>query len=269
MTLRERIDHNATEFSKSEAQLAAYLLDHLEEAPLLSGAELATQQGISPSSVTRFAQTLGFEGYPDLRRELRRALREQQAPSVPALREGVFAAYWQRERQNLEQLSRTSDTLLESVCDALAGARRVWVLGSRSTAGHALLTQELLLSVRPNVTLLGQSAVYSPELLLETSPNDAALVFSTRRYAQSTTQLATALHSRGLKLLLVTDNGQSPLLPLAHVVVRVPTQAVNQYGASGLMSSLAHLLLIGTAQRSDPSRRAEFEGLLEEFDVFE
>lgn len=269
MTLRERIDHNASEFSKSDTQLAAYLLDHLEEAPLLSGAELATQQGISPSSVTRFAQRLGFEGYPDLRRELRRALREQQAPSVPALREGVFAAYWQRERQNLEELSRTSDALLESMCETLSSAKRVWVLGSRSTAGHALLTQELLLSVRPNVTLLKQSAVYSPELLLEASADDAVLVFSTRRYARSSTKLATALHARAVKLLLVTDNGQSPLLPLANLVVRVPTQAVDQYGASGLMSSLAHLLVIGTAQRSDPSRRAELEGVLEEFDVFE
>ena len=269
MTLRERIDHNATEFSPSDAQLASYLLAHLEEAPLLSGAELATQQRISPSSVTRFAQRLGFEGYPDLRRELRRALREQQAPSVPTIREGVFASYWQRERQNLEELSRTSDALLEQACELLSSARRVWVLGSRSTAGHALFTQELLLSVREGVTLLEQGAVYSPEILLEASPDDALLVFSTRRYARSSTQLATALRERGAKLLLVTDNGQSPLLPLASLVVRVPTQAVDQYGASGLMSSLAHLLVIGTAQRCDLSRRAAFEAVLEEFDVFE
>ena len=106
-------------------------------------------------------------------------------------------------------------------------------------------------------------------MLLEASSDNATLVFSTRRYARSSTQLATALHARGVKLLLVTDNGQSPLLPLASLVVRVPTQAVDQCGASGLISSLAHLLVIGTAQRSDPSRRAAFEAVLEEFDVFE
>ncbi len=269
MNLRERIDHNTADFSPSDAQVAAYLLAHLEEAPLLTGAELATQLEISASSITRFAQRLGFEGYPDLRRELRRERREQQAPSVPDTREGVYAAYWQREKQNLEDLSRTSDALLDLVCDKLATARRVWTLGSRSNRGHAVLTQELLSGVRPDVRLLDPSALFSPEILLEVGSDDAALIFATSRYARSSTRLATALHARGAAVLLVTDNGGSPLVPLASHVLRVPTQAVHQYGASGLMSSLAHLLVIGTAQRSDGSRRQEMEGVFEEFDVFE
>ena len=127
MTLRERIDHNTSEFSPSDNQIATHFLANLEATLLLSGAELATQLETSPSSITRFAQRLGFEGYPDLRRALRRELREQQAPSVPTTKEGVFAAYWQREKQNLEELSRTSDILLERVCDVLATAKRVWI----------------------------------------------------------------------------------------------------------------------------------------------
>jgi DNA-binding MurR/RpiR family transcriptional regulator len=269
MKLRERIDHNTADFSPSDTQIAAYLLEHLEEAMLLTGAELAAHLEISASSVTRFAQRLGFEGYPDLRRELRRERRERQAPSVPDIREGVFAAYWQREQQNLEELSRTSDGLLDRSCEALSTARRVWILGSRSNRGHAILTHELLSGVRPDVHLLETNAVFSPEALLEATPEDAALVFTTGRYARSSTRLATALHDAGAALLLVTDHGASPLLPLATFVLRVPTQAIDQYGASGLMSSLAHLLVIGTAQRSDPARRQRLEAMLEDFDVFE
>lgn len=269
MTLRERIDHNTADFSPSDNQIATHFLANLEATLLLSGAELATQLETSPSSITRFAQRLGFEGYPDLRRALRRELREQQAPSVPAAKEGVFAAYWQREKQNLEELSRTSDSLLERVCEVLATAKRVWILGSRSNKGHAVLTQELLSSVRSEVLLLEPSTMFSPEVLLDASFEDTVLVFSTRRYARSSTQIATTLKTRGASILLVTDNGASPLLPLASHILRVPTQAIDQYGASGLMSSLAHLLVIGTAQRCDTSRREHLEGLLEELTVFE
>jgi DNA-binding MurR/RpiR family transcriptional regulator len=269
MNLRERIDHNIADFSPFDTQIATYLLAHLEEAPLLTGAELATQLETSASSITRFAQRLGFEGYPDLRRELRRQWREQQAPNVPETKEGVFAAYWTREKQNLEELSRTSETLLEHFCDNLAHATRIWILGSRSNAGHAILTHELLSGVRANVHLLEPKTIISPEILLETNQHDTILIFSTRRYARATTQLAMTLKNRGAKLLLITDNGNSPLVPHATHVIRVPSQAINQYGASGLMSSLAHLLIIGTAQRTDPTRRQELEALLEEFDVFE
>jgi DNA-binding MurR/RpiR family transcriptional regulator len=269
MNLRERIDHNTTEFSPSDTQIANYLLANLEQAPLLTGAELATQLEISASSITRFAQRLGFEGYPDLRRELRRELREQQAPSVPESKEGLFAAYWTREKQNLEELSRTSESLLEACCENLATAKRIWILGSRSNHGHAVLTQQLLAGVRTNVQLLEPNATINPETLLETNPEDTLLVFATRRYARATTQIATTLKARGAKLILITDNGNSPLVPHANQIIRVPSQAIQQYGATGLISSLAHLLVIGTAQRSNPTRRQELETLLEQFDVFE
>ncbi len=269
MNLRERIDHNIADFSPSDTQIAAYLLAHLEDVPLLTGAELAAQLETSASSITRFAQRLGFEGYPDLRRELRRQWREQQAPGVPETKEGVFAAYWTREKQNLEELSRTSTDLLEQVCEALASAKSIWILGSRSNFGHAVLTHELLAGVRPNVRLLESKAIISPETLLEVSAEDIVLIFATRRYASATTQIALTLKSQGAKLILITDNGDSPLVPHATQIIRVPTQAINQYGATGLISSLAHLLVIGTAQRTDPTRRKQLEQLLEEFDVFE
>ncbi len=269
MNLRERIDHNTADFSPSDTQIAGYLLANLDQAPLLTGAELAAQLELSASSITRFAQRLGFEGYPDLRRDLRRALREQQAPSVPESKEGLFAEYWTREKQNLEELSRTSDNLLEAVCETLASAKQIWILGSRSNFGHAVLTHQLLSGVRNGVHLLEPNAIISPEALLETSPQDVLLIFATRRYARATTQIATTLKSRGAKLILITDNGNSPLVPHANHVIRVPSQAIQQYGATGLISSLAHLLIIGTAQRTDPTRRQELEALLEDFDVFE
>ncbi len=269
MNLRERIDHNISEFSPSDTQIATYLLAHLEEAPLLTGTELAIQLELSASSITRFAQRLGFEGYPDLRRAMRRDLREQQAPSVPDSKEGLFATYWTREKQNLEELSRISDDLLENFCETLATTEQIWILGSRSNYGHAVLTHELLSGVRNGVHLLESKSTISPEILLETKPNDTLLVFATRRYAQATTQIATALKSRGAKILLITDNGNSPLVPHATQIIRVPSQAINQYGATGLISSLAHLLVIGTAQRTEPSRRQQLEQLLEEFNVFE
>ena len=60
--ISERFD----EFSRSQKDVARYIVDHLDEAAFLTAEELARRAGTSSSTVVRFSQALGFEGYPEL-----------------------------------------------------------------------------------------------------------------------------------------------------------------------------------------------------------
>ncbi len=53
-------------FSKSRKAIARYLIDHFSEAPFLSAQELAHRTNTTNSTVVRFAQYLGFSGYPEM-----------------------------------------------------------------------------------------------------------------------------------------------------------------------------------------------------------
>ena len=53
-------------FTKGRKAIARYLIDHLSEAPVLSAQDLARRTGTTSSSVVRFAQHLGFRGFPDM-----------------------------------------------------------------------------------------------------------------------------------------------------------------------------------------------------------
>lgn len=53
-------------FSKFRKAIARYLIDHLSEAPVLSAQDLARRTGTTSSTVVRFAQHLGFSGFPDM-----------------------------------------------------------------------------------------------------------------------------------------------------------------------------------------------------------
>lgn len=53
-------------FSKSRKAIARYLIDHLPEAPVLTAQDLARHTGTTSSTVVRFAQHLGFSGYPEM-----------------------------------------------------------------------------------------------------------------------------------------------------------------------------------------------------------
>ncbi len=46
--------------------VARYIVDHLDEAAFLTAEELARRASTSSSTVVRFSQALGFDGYPEL-----------------------------------------------------------------------------------------------------------------------------------------------------------------------------------------------------------
>jgi DNA-binding MurR/RpiR family transcriptional regulator len=78
--LREGFDG----FSRSQKAIARYIIDHLEETGYLSAEELARHGTTSSSTVVRFAQSLGFSGYPDLQRTARDEYR-LGAPTRPVM----------------------------------------------------------------------------------------------------------------------------------------------------------------------------------------
>jgi DNA-binding MurR/RpiR family transcriptional regulator len=65
-TLSTYITERFDEFSRSQKDVARYIVDHLEEAAFQTAEELARRANTSSSTVVRFSQALGFEGYPEL-----------------------------------------------------------------------------------------------------------------------------------------------------------------------------------------------------------
>ncbi|MDQ0945332.1 tRNA G26 N,N-dimethylase Trm1 [Streptomyces sp. V1I1] len=67
--------------SPAQRRIAQYLVDHLTEAAFLSITELAERVGVSQPSVTRFASSLGFSGFPALREALQPIALQRGRPS--------------------------------------------------------------------------------------------------------------------------------------------------------------------------------------------
>src|SRR3954466_12551668 len=82
-TLSAYIQARFDEFSRSQKDVAQYIVDHLDEVAFQTAEELARRANTSSSTVVRFSQALGFEGYPELqgsaREEYRRRVANGQA----------------------------------------------------------------------------------------------------------------------------------------------------------------------------------------------
>jgi DNA-binding MurR/RpiR family transcriptional regulator len=89
LTLSAEIRQRFDEFSRSQKDVGQYIVDHLDEAAFHTAEELARRANTSSSTVVRFAQALGFEGFPELqsaaRDEYRRARGSSEGGEAEAL----------------------------------------------------------------------------------------------------------------------------------------------------------------------------------------
>jgi len=131
-TYQERIREVRGGLSPSFARLADFLLDSYAEASFLTATELAHTLDLDPATVVRFAQRLGYPGYPELQREIRQQVKDQilARPEVEAgTAEAACDAALLEVLQALELTRRgfPSQAAL-SLLNALDGAKRIVVL---------------------------------------------------------------------------------------------------------------------------------------------
>ncbi len=81
-SLSEYIQERFDEFSRSQKDVARYIVDHLDEAAFLTAEELARRASTSSSTVVRFSQALGFEGYPSFSRPRSRSTAPPRSPAT-------------------------------------------------------------------------------------------------------------------------------------------------------------------------------------------
>src|SRR5487761_919877 len=70
------------ECSRSQKDVAQYIVDHLDEAAFQTAEELARRANTSSSTVVRFSQALGFEGFPELQQAARDEYRRRVGGGV-------------------------------------------------------------------------------------------------------------------------------------------------------------------------------------------
>jgi DNA-binding MurR/RpiR family transcriptional regulator len=155
-TLSAYIQARFEEFSRSQKDVAQYIVDHLDEVAFQTAEELARRANTSSSTVVRFSQALGFEGFPELqgsareeyRRRVAARLEGGKAGATPlfSLDQSEFETAVAADHVNVEETARKiSRSEIEAAIDAIADARRVLIAGTDQMAFFASYLRHLLM----------------------------------------------------------------------------------------------------------------------------
>lgn len=233
LTLQQRITARMDRLSKGHLRIAAYLSEHGSASALLTASELAVAVGISEATVVRFAQALGYGGYPDLRRDLEHSLRSD-ITALNRLNSTVADEVdeWsvaQSLHKDLSSIQRTAATLdeeqVKSAAKAILAARHIWTVGALMSVPAAHLLRTGLRMVGLDARLLDTTAG-SPELEIQGECSDDVFVsVALQRYSSSTIDAVDLAQSTGMTCIAITDDPRSPTAALSSVVILVaPTE---------------------------------------------
>ena len=274
-SIQEQIRQRFADLSPALQQVAQYLLDHPAEVVTGSMRQLGVNAGATPATLVRFAQHLGFEGWPPLKAAFAEDLglggqaygaRAQQL--IGRAKDGSLTGeMFEVQRRNLETTQAQSAAALEKVCALIEKAPAVHAAGFRACFPIAFAFVYEYRLFRPTVHLVdGQGGVLEMQQRAF-ARGDVLLVASFAPYSREALQVAQAAKAAGCRIVALTDSAGSPLSLLAQETLRFsirspsffPSVAAGLALAEALVELLASRAGKGAVRRIDEAERRLFE----------
>ena len=268
-------------FSKGQKQIARFILEHYDKAAFMTASRLGVTVGVSESTVVRFATERGYDGYPHLQRALQEMIRNKltsvQRMEVAGDRMGgrdvlqtVLHADTDMIRVTLDEIDRDA---FQGAVDALMGAKRIYILGVRSSSALASFLGFYFNLLFENVTLVHTNSVSEIfEQVLRVGPGDVLFGISFPRYSKRTLSAMKYARDRGARVIALTDSQLSPLARVADHVLLARSDMASFVDSLVAPLSVINALIVavGMSRRDEIEQTFnKLERIWEEYDVYE
>ena len=275
------IQENMHTFSKGQKRIAGYILESYDKAAFLTASKLGRMVGVSESTVVRFASVLGYDGYPQMQRSLQKMIRSRLT-SVQRIEVSndriadqdlvstVLQSDVDKIRLTLEELDREN---FDRIVDVIVEARRIYVVGVRSSAAIASFLSFYLHLIFDNTVLIPantSSEVF--ESLLRVGEADVVIGVSFPRCSSRTVQALNFAMDRGAATVGITDSDASPLDTCCTYLLKARSDMVSFVDSLVAPLSLVNALLVAISRRKGDELSRTFttlEQIWDEYGVYE
>lgn len=279
--LTVRIQENMATFSKGQKLIARYIMEHYDRVAFMTASRLGATVGVSESTVVRFATEIGYTGYPELQQAMQEMIRNKltsvQRMEVTANRIGendildsVFTQDMDIIRRTMEE---TSHENFYAAADAISNARRVYIMGARSSLALATFISYYLKLLLENVILVqSTSEAEIFEQMIRIDERDVVIGISFPRYSKKVVKAMSFARKSGAKVVAITDSSLSPLAEPADYLLLARSDIASIVDSLCAPLSLINALLVTISMKRKKDAEETFtklEHLWDEYNVYE
>lgn len=275
------VEDKYLDLSKSHKKIADFILANYEKAAFMTAAKLGETTGISVSTVVRFATALGYEGYPEFQEALQETIKGKltatqriEVAGTQISDNDILTTVMQKDREMIkETLSAVSTADFERASKAINKARRIYIVGVRSSAALASFMAFYFKMIYDDVRLISSNS--SSEMFEEIhriGPEDVCIACSFPRYSKLVLSVMTFAHDQGAKTIAITDTEDAPIAEQANYVLVAKSSMASFIDSLAAPLSLVNALIVSSARESKMitrKRLAELEEIWEQYDIYE
>ncbi|AFK86885.1 MULTISPECIES: MurR/RpiR family transcriptional regulator [Thermoanaerobacterium] len=264
----KRIQDNYAQLSKSQKIIAEYIINHYDKAAFMTAAKLGNSINISESTVVRFANTLGYDGYPELQSALQELIKNKlttvqrlemtdETDEVSILN-NVLKSDIENIKATKEEIDKNS---FKEVVDNIFKAKKIYIIGFRSSTAIAEYLGFYLNLILENVILVkpGISDVF--EQMLRVNSEDLVIGIGFPRYSKRTLEVMKYAKSQNAKIVAITDSLISPLTEIADEILLAKSNMASFVDSLVAPLSLINALIVSVGIREKDKITDTFEKL--------
>lgn len=224
----DKINNALSHMTKSQRSVASYYLLHLNEASLFTLETAAEKMQVSTTTVIRFARALGYTGFTQMQKDLQQNLlskaglpeRLQELQSSSKENNKLLISSMQND---IDDITKTFDAIdssqLDKVVNMINDARKVYILGLRSSFSLAHYLTSRLSQIRPDVRLVQTEGMLYPEDFSGANDKDLCITFLFPRYSNTTLKLLQWLKKKKTPVVLVTSTIYDDVAELGNIIL--------------------------------------------------
>ncbi|MFA9269838.1 MurR/RpiR family transcriptional regulator [Svornostia abyssi] len=259
-SLSEYIQARFDDFSRSQKDVAQYIVDHLDEVAFQTAEELARRANTSSSTVVRFSQALGFEGYPELQQSAREEYRRSHAaPATAGLGSGEplfaldrneFETSLAADHANIEETARrVSRSEVEQAIDQIAGAQKLIVAGTDQMAFFASYMRHLLMLLDLRAEVVASPSQEALSRLSRIDDQTLVIALSAGRPHPLVVRAMKLARHRKARTMAIVDATLSDVAKLANTTLYYSSDSPAYVRSHTALLSLIQALAYGVYSR--------------------
>jgi len=265
--------------SKGQKLIAGYILEHYDKAAFMTAGKLGTTIGVSESTVVRFANELGFSGYPKLQKSLQELIRNKLT-SVQRIElsndymtqetalKGVLKADMENIKATLENINYQT---FEDIVNSLFKARKIYIIGLRDSSALSEFLAFYLNLILDNVKVVAYGVSDIFEQMLNVNEQDIVIGIGFPRYTTRTIEALSFAKSKNANIVVITDSLLSPLAAKADYTLIAQSNMTSFVDSLVAPLSVINALIIAVGLREKEKISTKFsalENIWEEYKVY-
>ena len=264
--------------SKGQKKIADYVTENIEKAAYMTASKLSQNAGVSEATVVRFAEKLGFDGYPDFQKNVLSYAKgkltslQRMELSYEKIGDGnVLGRVLKSDIMHIEKtLENIDETEFERAAEAISSAKRIYITGVRSAAALAEFAGFYLHLIFDNVRLIkstGGDDLF--EQIMNIGEGDVFIGISFPRYSKNTIKALEYAKRAGAAVIGITDSKNSPVSHIADCCLLAECDTTSFADSLTAPISLINALIAQVGLKNRERVHKNFERLEKIWDEYE